>query len=166
MENESRLKRFSWSAAATAIAAAIWLPSPFGELFFFPRQQLLQDKILFAASFLAALCILLFLFGNNVRTKNLLLVLFMATTTGLAVSFSLLAVHDLYFCYTTNKWWLWSSMRNAYSMIYVFTWASLVRGTFALAAFTALVYRYLPKLIDFIRSKYHARQSEGATRGE
>lgn len=166
MENESRFIRLYWSAAATLITAALWFASPLRELFFFPRHQPLQDKILFAASFLSALCILLFRFGKLAKDANLPLVLLASSTIGLVVSIFLLSVQDLYLCYAANKWWPWSSVLNLYRSIYVFAWASLVRGTFALAAFTALVYRYLPKLVDFIRLKYRARQAEGATRGK
>jgi len=166
VKNESRLKRLYLSAAATVIAAAIWFASGLWEFFLFPRHRPLQEKMLFAVYFLIAVWALLFIFGRFVQKRNVALVLVSSALAGLGSSVMIFMFWNAYLSSIRGDWRDFSSIKKMADMVVVYTWGSSIRGTFALAAFTALAYRYLPNLVDFIRSKYRSRQTEGTTRGK
>jgi len=120
--------------------------------------------MLFVALFLVVLITLLFLFGSFVQKRNVALVVVSSAFAGLACSVIILILFALYFCYMRGNWKDISNIEKTAGLLMIYTAVSVIRGTFALAAFTSLVYRYLPKLVDFIRSKYRSRQTEGAMR--
>jgi len=153
VENESRLKRFAWSVAATVVAAAIWLLSPLGELFFFPRHQSMHDKVTYTLPFLAVMFVLVALFSDFVRNKKLLLVVLSSSVAGVLSSAVIFLVGVVYSCYIQGKWLSLSSPGRVFEIIVISLGLSLIRGTFALAAFIAIVYRYIPKAVGFL-SRY------------